>query len=1142
MRIFNKFLSLFLSLIILIGIIPYDVLANDEVPIVEQSTGYNEDVAKMLKEYLNNNRYLLESGSSNNSYDPGISYDAGPTSDDSSIMPIAVFANADIELDYFEFFCVDGAKTFDTSGITSIKGGRIDDTAPQVVNTIDDGIPHKHTYKQAMIGDIPISHVGKVEVEGYVYVYYILDGNSDDITSYPVLILGPNKKIKLFYTHANDLDVTYQFEHDGIISDVGPNGTSIDDIFGSDKFLNIASGSNVPVNINIPRGYTATIKVTTTEGGYELYNQTIGHMPTYSKDGNNIILAEGSVEKLDLTHIGVVSKVTNDITFTLSYEPIENYSFNIWLWYQTVFARERIQRIYLGSGWREVFINGNPYTNSISTMPFTTEHGFAFVTNVKDGPWDMNQLEINGEKINVPNIVIEEDPELHSNDYVWEETTLSSGTIIKLGVKSVNLNLCRKCGATNSGWQRLYEIKVENCFENLTVTGGNMTGIGHREIVMDTSVGVGEPQVYSGWDETTGVTVDPRDWVNVKPEVLINRRQYYHYSDPIRFKRAFGYEFVNEINLTSKTGQLLQHNDEIHYGTSDLIEYLKLKEDAELFENGNPKPLGEVSGSNKKMKIYDDRTFEVIPFEQWKYEVSKDGYYYFRTTRAFEDAQLEAETSKNSMILTLSAPLVKGGLDYQSGAGRINDLGEKISPNEEDIINMPEYQNGGEEGYNILTNQDALISSKIPYDNTGEFIFKEWVLMATLTDKDNPYGLLLDETYKENGKEFHFKPSQHMHIINDFLKGSVANALYFNYKEKRGTGTLRAVWEKAEKEDIGVGATIPYILHTYLEQTDEFGNVGYKLIDENIHQVDGGATIMVDLYDEIDGEITVSHNIQNILKGNNDEGIVYKGPWVIDHDRSSKRIDNVSINNNIASIYVRNKTLDIEVEKQWFSNDKTQIYPSVTIMAQRKENDIWIDCPETKTTLTKEDLWETTIAVTKYENSNGKITTITPYTYEDYRIVELDVNDVTLEENDKIIINGLDFIVRYTNENNSSWKVLNSQSYKLTYLDPDNTPDFSQLFACNELTTPPIEPTKEGFYFGGWYTSSDGGLTLDDKYEFGQLLTEDVTLYAEWLQLTLPNSGGEGTRKGNIMGIILIGLGFCMFLPTIYNKKKSIFF
>ena len=583
MRLYNKFLSFFLSFIIIVGILPTNVLANDETPIIEENSGYNEDVAKMLEVYLNENRHLLESGNINHGTDQDISYDAntsvddGPTSDVPSIMPLAILADADVELDYFEFYCIDGAKTFDTSSVTFIKGGNINDNAPQVLYTIDDGIPHKHTYKQAKIGNIPISHVGKVEVEGYVYVYYILDGNNDDITSYPVLILGPNKKIKLFYTHVNDLDVTYQFENEGIISDVGPNGTSIDDIFGSDRLVNISSGSNVPVNINIPRGYTATIKVTTNDGEYELYNQTIGQMPTYHRHVNNIVLDEGSVEKLDLTHVGVVSKVTDDITFTLSYEPIENYNFNIWLWYETHFARERIQRIFLGSGWREVFINstyqGKPYSNSISSMPFTTAHGFAFVTTNKDGaPWEMNQFEINGESINVPTIVIEENPEAYSNDYLWEETTLSSGTTIKLGVKSVNLNLCSNCGAANNGWKRLYEVKVENCFENLTVTGGNMTAVSHREIVMDTSVGVGEPQVYSGFDETTGSPIDPRDWVNVKPEILINRSRDYHYSDPIRFKRAFGYEFVNEINLTSKSGKLLQHNDEIHYGTNNLIE------------------------------------------------------------------------------------------------------------------------------------------------------------------------------------------------------------------------------------------------------------------------------------------------------------------------------------------------------------------------------------------------------------------------------------------------------------------------------------------------------------------------------------------------------------------------------------------
>ena len=50
--------------------------------------------------------------------------------------------------------------------------------------------------------------------------------------------------------------------------------------------------------------------------------------------------------------------------------------------------------------------------------------------------------------------------------------------------------------------------------------------------------------------------------------------------------------------------------------------------------------------------------------------------------------------------------------------------------------------------------------------------------------------------------------------------------------------------------------------------------------------------------------------------------------------------------------------------------------------------------------------------------------------------------------------------------------------------------------------TEPI-PEKEGMIFDGWYTSNDGGITLDEKFDFGYMPDGNVQLYAKWKEPTV---------------------------------------
>lgn len=59
----------------------------------------------------------------------------------------------------------------------------------------------------------------------------------------------------------------------------------------------------------------------------------------------------------------------------------------------------------------------------------------------------------------------------------------------------------------------------------------------------------------------------------------------------------------------------------------------------------------------------------------------------------------------------------------------------------------------------------------------------------------------------------------------------------------------------------------------------------------------------------------------------------------------------------------------------------------------------------------------------------------------------------------------------------------------------------------NHTTTPPANPTAEGFTFKGWYTAPEGG----EPFDFTAEITEDKTAYAQWEKKTTPENPDKPT-------------------------------
>ena len=187
--------------------------------------------------------------------------------------------DAAIPAKYFEFVCVnhhaDGSACTDlqTDSISSIKGGKLRNNVPLTLQNKSGDV--RHTFSRAHIGNTAVYFVGTLTIHEddgteQEYIYYTTDKNVTNKTAYAVLKNGD--KITLEYTHGKDHTVEYQFkDSDGNVTSEGPDGWSLDQVFGADRPLEVANGHSYSDTVTIPRGYKATVTVTKKSNGTVRY-------------------------------------------------------------------------------------------------------------------------------------------------------------------------------------------------------------------------------------------------------------------------------------------------------------------------------------------------------------------------------------------------------------------------------------------------------------------------------------------------------------------------------------------------------------------------------------------------------------------------------------------------------------------------------------------------------------------------------------------------------------------------------------------------------------------------------------------------------------------------------------------------------
>ena len=166
----------------------------------------------------------------------------------------------------------------------------------------------------------------------------------------------------------------------------------------------------------------------------------------------------------------------------------------------------------------------------------------------------------------------------------------------------------------------------------------------------------------------------------MKSDTLILRKGDDYRNDTFRFKTDTGFGKPDIRLLPKNALSKLQEN-----GGGDYIEYLSYS---------GPGAAGEIR-----------------KYQEWL--PSYDGNYYFRTTEKLKE-YMEKSDAHGVVLLEIQGIPTKVGVNYVSGGDQRDSNGNMISPASSNIVNMPGFDNGGENGYNTINNQHVPISTLIP--------------------------------------------------------------------------------------------------------------------------------------------------------------------------------------------------------------------------------------------------------------------------------------------------------------------------------------------------------------------------------------------------------------------------------------------
>ena len=564
-----------------------------------------------------------------------------------------------------EYFTISGVDAEDIPPTYIVQTGNI--SAATVPN-----IP-EYDFVNATVGteegDIEIESVGMLTHEDKTYIFYTTEGSS---TGLAAMVLGKNEKITLHYEVSR---VTYDIEYQVQGGEPG-DATDVNAIYGTDRPTTVKDGDDYAFRVNIPRGYTATVLVNGVKQG------ELGVEPQYTGNDSTINV---SGEPTVLTRDGIyeIKDVDREQNVTVTLSKRDSYVFSADLWTKTRYAQDDgIPRANFGRTIR----------NFEEVSANREETLWTFITN--NSAWVLDSLQINGTKLNIP----------YANGDA-EETILPSETKV-----SISLTI-------NQNNTRTYTLRVSNCYENITVTGGNLfssttwqeiiadrlTGVEFQ--INDREVGANEPYREPGDENWTTMEQSQPFGVGAAGQ-WVQTGGWFPWDDEEydwQYEKGKNYLLGEDMRFRLDTGYV---NPKVSYGTADGIE---------SGERGDLSwCLSAISGPNS------------------------DGWYTFR---------INSRDGNAITMLRIEAELGKYNVAYDKG-----DILQSLTPT------LPDPDDGQ---YNIVDKNQIIVSSTIPMDNTGAYAFQYWTLDGYVDGDGNSIQIrpnqVLDlktvlETMEQNGQ------------------------------------------------------------------------------------------------------------------------------------------------------------------------------------------------------------------------------------------------------------------------------------------------------------------------------------------------------------------------------------------------------
>lgn len=646
------------------------------------------------------------------------------------------------------YFTISGVDTEDIPQTYTVQTGNI--SAATVPNIT--GYDFVNATVSTGEGDIEVESVGMLPYEEETYIFYTTEGSS---TGLAAMVLGENEKITLHYEVSR---VTYEIEYQVQGGEPG-DATDVDDIYGTDRPITVKEGDDYAFRVNIPRGYTATVLVNEQEQGQ------LGVEPKYTGNDSTISV---SGEPTVLTRDGVyeIKDVDRAQNVTVTLRKRDSYTFRADLWTQTRYAQDN-------GAPRADFGQTNRNFEEVSAN--REEKLWTFTTN--NSAWVLDSLQINGTKLNIP----------YANGDT-EETILPSETKVRLSL-TINRNSTRT-----------YTLCVSDCYENITITGGNLfSSTTWQEIIADRLTGVefqiNDRQVADGesWKEP-----DEEDWTTMeqsqpfgvgepgKTEWISTGMFPWQGYEDWTYEKGKNYLLGEDMRFRLDTGYV---NPKVSYGTAggigegsngDLSEY-----------------LSEVSGPDN------------------------EGWYKF---------SVSSQDGNSITLLRIEAELGEYNVAYDKG----NIPSESVS---ETNPTLPDPDNGQ---YNIVNKNQIIVSSAIPTDSTGAYAFQYWTLDGYVDGENKsiqirPNQVLDLKTVLETMEEHGQTPGETLTLKAHWEE--VANAEQITYtvqfiKDGNEANPARRVNYQAPS-----GTTIILDLNSDEVQTFLSENPGYVVDEENTERL-----------------------------------------------------------------------------------------------------------------------------------------------------------------------------------------------------------------------------------------------------------------------------------------------------------------